>query len=147
MSALISPIIDSRYSMDDVQPTIIGINGDHFGNGVSAFLDPVYIFKGKLSAAATRMSSHDADDLFWLEGTFPGQLAAKADEMSIILVGLAIKRHPLLPPTLHRLGIDVFKAMESVKTYHPVLSLGPAPGVVQKGLLAGANVGRLNILE
>ena len=56
--------------MSEVVPVTRSVVGQAFGAGFVSLLDPVYIFKGKLRARATRNKHHDAADLRFLEGTF-----------------------------------------------------------------------------
>ncbi|WEW54789.1 hypothetical protein PRK78_000214 [Emydomyces testavorans] len=49
----------------NMQTVLRQVSGQVFASGHASFLDPAYIFKGKLRAAATRSKFHDSADL-WL---------------------------------------------------------------------------------
>ena len=121
--------------MGKIQPTSVAINGTTLGKGTAQFLDPVYLFKGKLRAAATRSKFHDSADLRWLEGRFRQIISAKKGEMNLQYVGLAMKRYPELETLFTRLGLDVTKA-KSVTSGMDLKKLPQAaPGDVQVGIL------------
>lgn len=79
------------------------------GTGRSSFLDPFYLFKGKLRAAATRSKFHDAADLRWLQGRYSDAIQARAVELDLQYIGLAMKRYPELELLFGRLGVDLAK--------------------------------------
>ncbi|KZF23719.1 hypothetical protein L228DRAFT_246561 [Xylona heveae TC161] len=56
----------SQYTMRDIQASLRTVNGQRLGTGLASVLDPFYLFKGKLRAAATRAKYHDSFDLRWL---------------------------------------------------------------------------------
>ncbi|KAK8173802.1 hypothetical protein IWX90DRAFT_413199 [Phyllosticta citrichinensis] len=51
------------YALQNIQATTRTVSGAKLGTKPASFLDPFYIFKGKLHAAATREKFHDAADL------------------------------------------------------------------------------------
>ena len=121
--------------MGNIQPNAVAINGASLGNGTALFLDPVYLFKGKLRAAATRAKFHDSADLRWLEGRFRQTIQAKRAELNSQYAGLAMKRYPELEPLFIRLGIDVAVAKDAAFNLDPNNLPRPAPGDVQLGIL------------
>lgn len=121
--------------MRNVQASLATINGQSLGSGPSAFLDPVYLFKGKLRAAATRAKFHDSADLRWLEGYFGQVIQPRVAELNLQYVGLATKRYPELELLFTRLHIDVAMAKSAASNLDPNNLPRPAPGDVQEGLL------------
>ena len=121
--------------MGNIQATAVAISGESLGNGTSAFLDPVYLFKGKLRAAATRAKFHDSADLRWLEARFRQEVQARRAELNLQYVGLAMKRYPELELLFARLGIDITAAKNAAENLDPNNLPIPAPGDVQEGLL------------
>jgi len=122
--------------MGHLQPRAVAINGETLGNGTSAFLDPVYLFKGKLRAAATRAKFHDSADLRWLEGHFPQELQTRRAELNLQYIGLALKRYPELEILFQRLEIDVDEAKNAARNLDLNNLPRPAPGDVLVGLLS-----------
>ncbi|KAI2463150.1 hypothetical protein F4781DRAFT_426593 [Annulohypoxylon bovei var. microspora] len=88
----------AEYSMEHISFTIISIKGGSFGNGVASFLDPIYLFKGKLHAAAARFKYYDGADLRSLASRYEEELQEYADKLNLKDVGIAVKRHPELLP-------------------------------------------------
>lgn len=119
--------------MGNIRPNAVAINGKR--NGAAPFLDPVYIFKGKLCATANRAKFHDPADLRWLEGRFRQTIKARGAELNSQYVGLAMKRYPELETLFIRLGIDVAVAKNAASTLNPNNLPRPAPGDVQQGIL------------
>ena len=124
--------------MSNVNPMTISVVGQVFGSGPVSLLDPVYIFKGKLQARATRDKFHDAVDLRFLEGHFRDELRQRKREFSLDQVGLAMNRSPELEHLFARLSLDLDAATDHVTTLDPKNLPRPQPGDVQKGLLASA---------
>jgi hypothetical protein len=121
--------------MSDIQATVRTVNGQILGSGFASFLDPFYLFKGKLRAAATRSKSHDSFDLRWLADRFDESIRARKAELNLQYIGLAIKRYPELELLFGRLGIDLVKADDASRDLDPSRLPVPAPGDVQRGLL------------
>ncbi|KAI1073495.1 ser/Thr protein phosphatase [Whalleya microplaca] len=107
-----------QYSMGDIQCSSIQVQGLTLGQGNSSFLDPFYLFKGKLRAAATRAKFHDAADLRMLAGRHEQLIKSHVGELS-----------------LEYLGIDVDRAKQVAVALDPNKLPPPAPGDVQRGLL------------
>lgn len=122
--------------MSDVVPVSRSVVGQAFGTGFVSLLDPVYIFKGKLRARATRNKHHDAVDLRFLEGNFQESLQKKSDEFNLTYAGLAMKRSPELEYPFSRIGLDLDSAKACVAAVDLDQLPRPEPGDVQKGLLA-----------
>ncbi|KAK2797608.1 hypothetical protein FQN50_009121 [Emmonsiellopsis sp. PD_5] len=126
----------ATFTMAGVQPAVAQITGETQGVGATALLDPVYLFKGKLRAAATRDKFHDSADLRWLEGHSLARLQQNKSQFSLLYVGLALKRYPELQPCFARIGLDI-EAAKATAASHDLRHLPPPqPGDVQKGLLA-----------
>ena len=109
--------------------------GQAMGAGNIAYLGPVYLFKGKLHAAATRAKFHDSADLRWLELSFKSELGRRIGEFNLQDVGLALKRYPELEYTFTRLGLDVAAAREMTAVVNLNSLPPPGQGEVQSGLL------------
>ncbi|RYP78939.1 hypothetical protein DL769_003104 [Monosporascus sp. CRB-8-3] len=126
----------ARYSMANVPCRSIPIRGLSLGQGTSSFLDPFYLFKGKLRAAATRAKFHDSADLRMLASRYASVIRSRANELNPESVGLAIKRYPELERLFEQLRVDVERAKRAAK--HLDLNRLPPPthGDVQRGLLA-----------
>ncbi|OAT14496.1 hypothetical protein BDBG_09509 [Blastomyces gilchristii SLH14081] len=92
--------------MADVVPRAAQVTGETQGTGATMLLDPVYLFKGKLRAAATRGKFHDASDLRWLENNYLSRLQENRGQLSLLYVGLALKRYPELQHCFTRIGIN-----------------------------------------
>ncbi|TWU76674.1 hypothetical protein ED733_008476 [Metarhizium rileyi] len=125
----------SRYSMFDVPCNIISIKGFSLGQGVARFLEPFYLFKGKLRAAATRAKFHDSADLRMLVGKYYTALKSRAHELDLEYVGLSLKRYPELERLFEQLGVDIAKAKRVANDLDLDTLSAPAPGDVQRGLL------------
>ena len=125
--------------MSSVHPATIQIAGQTQGPGTTALLDPVYLFKGKLRAAATREKFHDSADLRWLETYCRNHLEQNKDKFSPLYIGLALKRYPELEICFSRIGLNIQAAKAAAATHDPYHLEPPQIGDVQKGLLAAAN--------
>lgn len=121
--------------MENVQPVFKQVAGQSIGAGIIAHLDPVYIFKGKVRAAATRAKFHDSADLRWLERTSNAVLQQRKGELSLEYVGLAMKRYPELELVFTRIGVDIDAARAAAATLDPNDLPPPQRDDVQKGLL------------
>ena len=122
--------------MENVEPTYKSVAGEALGNQYAAILDPVYIFKGKLRAAAARAKFHDSADLRWLEQKFGAIFQQRRSEFNLETVGLAMKRYPELESLFVRIGVDITVAKARAATL--VLSTLLQKGDVQNGLLEPA---------
>jgi len=122
--------------MSGVQPAVRQITGQTQGTGATALLDPIYLFKGKLRAAATREKFHDSADLRWLEAYDLPRLQQNRNRFSLLYIGLALKRYPELHNCFTRIGLNV-EAARATAASHDLHHLPPPqPGDVQRGLLA-----------
>ncbi|OBT83683.1 hypothetical protein VE02_07583 [Pseudogymnoascus sp. 03VT05] len=128
----------ARFGMQNIQPAARQVAGESSGLQYTALLDPVYIFKGKLSAAAKRGKFHDSADLRWLEERFNARLQQGREEFNLDYVGLAIKRYPELEMLFIRINVDVNAAKLRVAPLALNKLPPPARGDVQMGLLAPA---------
>lgn len=122
--------------MANVHPLIAQISGQTEGTGVTALLDLIYLFKGKLRAAATRENFHDSVDLRWLEGHNLVRLRQNSHAFDLYYVGLALKHYPELHHCFTRIGINVQAARARVASQDLNDIPRPATGDVQQGLLA-----------
>lgn len=136
MSLTVVQYLGSEVPATSFIPLVKSIQGETLGNGNAFFLDPVYIFKGKLRACATREKPHDAADLRWLEDRFGADLQRKIGEINLEWAGLALKRSPELEYPLSRIGLDIEEAKARVAKFDINNLPSPQPGDVQKGLLA-----------
>ena len=121
--------------MRNVQPRQILVHGPVNGTRPISLLDPVYIFKGKLRAAALRGKFTDSADLRWLESHFRDQLRRNKSQFDLRYVGLALRRYPELYILFNRLGLNI-PAAEAATAHMDISHLpAPAPGDVHRGLL------------
>jgi len=121
--------------MKDVRTHTLSVSGQLRAAGKVSVLDPVYIFKGKLRAAATRSKFHDPADIRWLASHSADHLKARRGAFNLSHVGLAIKRYPELQMTFRNLGLDVEKARQLVASIELSQLPPPKRGDVQSGLL------------
>ncbi|KAJ5951081.1 uncharacterized protein N7479_009494 [Penicillium vulpinum] len=128
-------VLGSRHTMRGIQATVRTVNGQRLGSGLSCFLDPFYLFKGKLRAAATRAKFHDSADLRWLEGRHSTAIQARKTELSLQYIGLAMKRYPELEMLFRSLDVDLAGAQNLTRHLELSKLPAPAPGDVQHGLL------------
>ncbi|KAI0880927.1 uncharacterized protein GGS22DRAFT_192764 [Annulohypoxylon maeteangense] len=127
----------SEHTMDDVSFTTIPIKGLYHGPGIASFLDPIYLFKGKLHAAATRRKAHDAADMRALVSRYEEDIADYVDDLNIKYIGLAIKRHAELAFLFRGLDVDIDEAEQAIKNVNLNDIQQPiAVGSVQSGILA-----------
>jgi hypothetical protein len=125
----------ASFGMQTLEPQPIPVIGQVLGNGQTALLDPVYIFKGKLHAAATRGKFHDSADLRWLEGRYIDMLRERRNEFALEDLGLAMKRYPELELVFNRIGVNITAAQAAAAHLDPRHLPPPQRGDVQKGLL------------
>jgi hypothetical protein len=121
--------------MNNVVTLNVSVSGQLAASGPVSLLDPVYIFKGKLRAAATRGKFHDSADIRWLASRSADKLKAQRSDFNLDHVGLAIKRYPELELTFRSLGVDVGKAKERVASVELNQLPPPRRGDVQSGIL------------
>lgn len=121
--------------MQSVQPTHTQVDGQTTGRGYTAHLDPIYIFRGKLRAAASREKFHDAADLRWLEQRQRTVLGQRREEMNLEYVGLALRRYLELELQLSRIRLDITAAKAKAATLDLSNLAPPGTGDVQRGLL------------
>ena len=111
------------------------VNGQRQGAGECSFLDPFYLFKGKLRAAATRSKLYDSADLRWLADRYGDSIQARKTELNPQYIGLSVKRYPELEFLFRRLEIDLARAKDFTRNLDLSRLTAPAPGDVQRGLL------------
>ncbi|KAK8237149.1 hypothetical protein IWZ00DRAFT_89641 [Phyllosticta capitalensis] len=130
------PLSGSIYTLQNIQATTRDVSGAKLGTRPASFLDPFYIFKGKVHAAAMRDKFHDAADVRWLESHFRDHIKARKDKLDLRSVGLAVKRYPELSLVFGRLGVDVSRAQAAANGVDlDKLPTVPPPGDVHRGLL------------
>lgn len=128
-------------SMSVIQTKQVQVRGEKSGVQSTKILDPVFVYKGKLQAAATRAKHSDAVDLLFLEGENTVALRASDNQFSRHHVGAALKRYPHLEHSFVRLGLDLRACKEAAKD----IDLGALPAIsppnaVQNGLLFNLRV-------
>jgi hypothetical protein len=97
-------------------------------------LDIVYIFKGKVNAAANRPKVSDCSDIEFLYARFESYLRTQVHRINVQDAGKAIKRYPSLSTVFGNLGIDVHKAIEQAGSLE-ITSMHPPPFIYQKALM------------
>jgi hypothetical protein len=134
-------LTNTTASMSVIRTTQVQVRGERSGLQVTKILDLVFIYKGKLQAAATRAKHSDAADLLYLEGEHKAELRAHNNQINRQHVGMALKRYPHLEHSFERLGLDL-KACKAVAREMDLDTL-PAtspPNAVQNGLLFNLRV-------
>lgn len=126
----------AQYSMTNVRTVQMSIKGASGAVGTCSYLEPFLIFKGKLCAAATRNKFHDTADLRKIGEMFEADIRARAKELQLDRVGLAIKRNAALELLFTRLGVDTEAAKAVVANIDPDRLEPAALGDVQAGLLS-----------
>jgi hypothetical protein len=96
-------------------------------------LDIVYIFKGKVNAAANRPKISDCSDIEFLYARFQSYLRTHVHRINIQDAGKAIKRYPSLSTVFDNLGIDVHKAIGQAGSLE-ITSMHPPSFPLSKGL-------------
>ncbi|OAP54606.1 hypothetical protein AYL99_11054 [Fonsecaea erecta] len=96
-------------------------------------LEIVYIFKGKVNAAANRPKASDCDDIEYL-CAHESHLREHVHQINVEDAGKAAKRYPSLSNMFSNLGIDVKKAIKQARSLE-ITSMHPPPFICQKALL------------
>jgi hypothetical protein len=81
------------------------LKGRHMGVSYVPILDPSYLFRGKLHAAATRAKQGDALDILYLVKEYGTELKERLDGVDKTIVKQAVQRHPELRRALEKVGI------------------------------------------
>lgn len=127
--------------MSVVRTMQVQVRGEKSGIRPTKILDVVFLYKGKLQAAATRAKHSDAADLLYLEGEHQATLKTHKSQFSRHHVGMALKRYPHLEHSFGRLGLDLKACKETAKDVDlQALPATPAPNAVQNGLLFNVRV-------
>src|SRR5690242_20497635 len=105
----------AQYSMQNVRMVTQPVYGERRGCVYMYFLDPFFLFKEMLRAAAYRNKGHDELDLKHLVERHAGTIAAGASSLNYEIVGLALRRHFDLEGYLVRVGVDVRRATASAR--------------------------------
>ncbi|KAF8539531.1 hypothetical protein BDD12DRAFT_91696 [Trichophaea hybrida] len=85
------------------------LKGKHMGVSYVPILDPEYLFRGKLHAAATRGKQGDALDILYLVESYGNELREAAGGMDKTVVKHAVQRHPELRRALEMVGVRTGK--------------------------------------
>ena len=120
--------------MNHVLTNIASISGTTQGTGDVVILDPIYLFKGTLRAAAQRSQFRHSADLRWLESRFSQQIRARSHELNLEFIGAAIKRHAELELLFNRIGVDVNAAKYAARNLDVNYLQPLAQGSIQEGL-------------
>lgn len=122
--------------MNTVSTQRVQVSGEKLGVKVTNILDPVFIYKRKLQAAATRAKHSDSADLLYLEAKHNAALRARNRDLNRRHVGMALKRYPHLERSFERLGLDLGACKGVVKDVDVNAVAGPPePNSVQNALL------------
>ncbi|KAI6850013.1 hypothetical protein KC343_g2432 [Hortaea werneckii] len=121
-------------SMSNLRTQRVQIKGEKAGQDFTKILDPVFLFKGKLQAAATRGKHSDAADLIFLEKCHSDMLRARNNELNRRQIGKALMRFPHLEYCFQRLGVDL-AACKAVTKESEISSPTPDLNSVQNALL------------
>ena len=124
-----------KFSIVSAETQDHAVVGRKLGEGISSFLNPFLIFKGKVRAAVTRNKFHDSADLRWLVGHFGHVIKPRVAELNLEYVGLAIQRFLILERLFDEIGVDTARAKNVVAGMDLKNIPAPAPGDVHKGLL------------
>jgi hypothetical protein len=85
------------------------LKGKHMGVSYVPILDPSYLFRGKLHAAATRGKQGDAQDILYLVSEYGSELKERLDGVDKTVVKHAVQRHPELKRALEKVGVRTGK--------------------------------------
>ena len=121
--------------MSAISTQRVQVSGEKSGVKVTRILDPDFICKGKLQAAATRAKHSDAADLLYLEGRHNAALRARNKDLNRRHAGTALKRHPHLERSFARLGLDMEACKGAAKDIDISAVVRPEPNSVQNALL------------
>ena len=127
--------LGATFAMAGTIAAVKPVTGMSYGLGATKVLDPVFIFKGKLRAAATRSKFHDSADLRWLETKERVRLQQHKNVFNLVYIGLALKRYPELGTCFTRIGLDITAAKAAAADQDPNKLPPPQAGDVQRGLL------------
>lgn len=81
------------------------LRGRHMGVSYVPILDPAYLLRGKLHAAATRGKQGDAQDILYLVDEYGESLRERLDSVDKTVVRQACLRHPELRRALEKVGV------------------------------------------
>lgn len=113
----------------------VRLKGQATAQGVSTFVEPFSIFKGKLCAAATREKFHDSADLRTLLPRHADKIKPRIHQVNPKYVGLAIKRYSMLERMFSELGVDVEQAKKLAESINEEEPYPRGPGQIQHALL------------
>lgn len=120
--------------MSVIQTTQVEVRGEKSGIQTTKILDPVFVYKGKLQAAATRAKHSDAADLLYLEGEHQAALRAHHRQFSRHRIGMALKRYPHLEHSFERLRLDLKACKAAARDIDAnTLPANSPPNAVQMG--------------
>ncbi|KAI0378524.1 hypothetical protein F5Y04DRAFT_283752 [Hypomontagnella monticulosa] len=126
---------EAIHTMEHLPSILLPITG-RFGPGVSYFLDPFTLFKGKLRAAVGRERFYDSADLRALAWRYEPIIKARARELDPKTVGVLLKRYEEMTYLFDRLGVNIREAQRAAYGFYPDNYVVTPVGDVQYGLLA-----------
>ncbi|KAF2858508.1 hypothetical protein K470DRAFT_221066 [Piedraia hortae CBS 480.64] len=126
-------------AIDRIKTELAPVTGRKFGRSLTRILDPVLVFKGKLSAASMRIQQTDAVDLIWLGERYPKEIKKRTQELSRHMMGQALRRHPYLESMFQAIvGDEILQASKKAVMSPGVLEPSPYQlNIVQNGLFFG----------
>ncbi|KAG8631689.1 hypothetical protein KVT40_000829 [Elsinoe batatas] len=128
-------------SMSSIDIEKVDVQGDKSGIQATKLLNPVFVYKGKLQAAATRAKYSDAVDLLFLEGRYGEILRAQNRHFNRLYVGIALRRYSHLEASFRRLDLDVEASRQVAKDVEiEALPRTSPPNAVQNGLMFNVRV-------
>ncbi|KAI5844950.1 hypothetical protein DFP73DRAFT_37274 [Morchella snyderi] len=110
------------------------LSGPRMGTSYVPILKEEFLFRGKLSACATRTKSSDAADVDYLVRNYGKELKMAAKKMDKKTVGMAVRRHPELRKVLGELGVHTRGAVWGVRKARLDGQVQPQMWDVQRGL-------------
>ena len=114
----------------------VQVAGEKSGTRASKILDLVFIYKGKLQAAATPAKHSYAADLLFLEGKHNAELQARKEDFNRRHAGMAMKRYSHWTHSFETLGLDLQACKGTVESVDlSQLLARPEPNSVQNALL------------
>jgi hypothetical protein len=125
--------LGAQYSMQNVRMVTQPVYGERRGCVYAHFLDPFFLFKEMLRAAAYRNKGHDELDLKYLVNRYADAIRAGASTLNYETIGLALRRHFDLEGHFRSMGIDIERAAASARGINPDNAI--VLGSRQRGIL------------
>ncbi|KAH9828467.1 hypothetical protein Tdes44962_MAKER02385 [Teratosphaeria destructans] len=128
-------------SMTMMTTVAVLVTGEKLPMNQTNILHPVFLYKGKLQAAATRAKYSDAADLMFLENKHADALRDFKDQIKKQHVGMVVRRYPHLRHSFARIGVDLEACEALVSDFDPESTpTAPAVNSVQNALLYNVRV-------